>query len=198
LGDFGQTINPYHLHSLDDFRKLYDSVQIVELNKSYRSTFEIITFAKRILHVAALEPIERHGKEPEVIPCCDSREEIKQIKERINAFRNSEYVTLGIILKASKQASALYQALLDEYDVNLLTPDSLSFANGVSITSIQMSKGLEFDEVIIPSVNSETYYTDYDRNLLYIACTRAMHQLSLTYSGKPTKLIQPRPLSGFN
>jgi len=198
LGDFGQTINPYHLHSLDDFRKLYDSVQIVELNKSYRSTFEIITFAKRILHVAALEPIERHGKEPEVIPCCDSREEIKQIKERINAFRNSEYVTLGIILKTSKQASALYQALLDEYDVNLLTPDSLSFANGVSITSIQMSKGLEFDEVIIPSVNSETYYTDYDRNLLYIACTRAMHQLSLTYSGKPTKLIQPRPLSGFN
>ena len=125
-----------------------------------------------------------------MIPCCDSEEEIKQIKERIDAFQDSEYVTLGIILKTSKQASALYQALRDEYDVNLLTPDSVAFANGVSITSIQMSKGLEFDEVIIPSVNSETYYTDYDRNLLYIACTRAMHILSLTYSGTPTKLIQ--------
>jgi len=192
LGDFGQTINPYHLHSLDDFRKLYDSVQIVELNKSYRSTFEIITFAKKILNVAALEPIVRHGKEPEVLPCRDSEEEIRQIKEKIDAFQDSEYVTLGIILKTGKQAVALYQALRDEYDVNLLAPDSVAFANGVSITSIQMSKGLEFDEVIIPSVNSETYYTDYDRNLLYIACTRAMHQLSLTYSGTPAKLIPLR------
>ncbi|MEM1486182.1 UvrD-helicase domain-containing protein [Oscillospiraceae bacterium PP1C4] len=189
LGDFGQTINPYHLHSLDDFRKLYDSVQFAELNKSYRSTFEIITFAKKILSVAALEPIERHGKEPQVISCCDSEEEVKRIKEKIDSFQASENATLGIILKTSKQASALYQALCNDYDVNLLTSDSVAFANGVSITSIQMSKGLEFDEVIIPSANGETYYTDYDRNLLYIACTRAMHQLSLTYSGTATKLI---------
>jgi DNA helicase-2/ATP-dependent DNA helicase PcrA len=33
------------------------------------------------------------------------------------------------------------------------------------------SKGLEFDEVIIPYVNRDTYNTEYDRSLLYIACT---------------------------
>jgi superfamily I DNA/RNA helicase len=52
-----------------------------------------------------------------------------------------------------------------------------------------MSKGLEFDEVIIPAVNNETYSSEYDRSLLYIACTRAMHRLSLTYTGELTRLI---------
>lgn len=53
-----------------------------------------------------------------------------------------------------------------------------------------MSKGLEFDEVIILSANDETYHTDFDRKLLYIACTRAMHKLSLLYTGKLTGLIE--------
>jgi len=53
-----------------------------------------------------------------------------------------------------------------------------------------MSKGLEFDEVVIPSANSETYRDEeYDRKLLYIACTRAMHKLSLTHTGARTGLI---------
>jgi DNA helicase-2/ATP-dependent DNA helicase PcrA len=52
-----------------------------------------------------------------------------------------------------------------------------------------MSKGLEFDEVIIPSANSETYSGEYDRSLLYIASTRAMHRLSFTYSGNLTRII---------
>jgi DNA helicase II / ATP-dependent DNA helicase PcrA len=30
-----------------------------------------------------------------------------------------------------------------------------------------------------------------DRNLLYVACTRAMHRLILTYTGKKTRLIPP-------
>lgn len=53
-----------------------------------------------------------------------------------------------------------------------------------------MSKGLEFDEVIIPNVNKESYESEYDRSLLYIACTRAMHKLILTYSGNLTGFLE--------
>lgn len=52
-----------------------------------------------------------------------------------------------------------------------------------------MAKGLEFDEVIVPNVSDEVYHAEYDRSLLYIACTRAMHKLSLFHSGTLTKLI---------
>jgi DNA helicase-2/ATP-dependent DNA helicase PcrA len=82
LGDFGQALNPNHLHSLADLRRLYPNAAMVELNKSYRSTYEIITFAKRIQKVAALEPVLRHGDPPEIIFCNDAPDELAKIRAK--------------------------------------------------------------------------------------------------------------------
>ncbi len=189
LGDFGQFINPHHLHTLEDLQKLYEDAELVELNKSYRSTYEIITFAKRIQNVTSLEAAPRHGAAPDLIYCRNGEEELGRIKEKIDLFLDSENVTLGIIMKTNGAAKALYEVLSRNYEAQLISPESETFVNGISITSIQMSKGLEFDAVIIPAVNNDNYSSEYDRRLLYIACTRAMHQLSLTYTGELTRLI---------
>ena len=213
LGDFGQFINPNHLHSLSDLKAIYKEAEYVELNKSYRSTYEIILFAKRIQNIVALEPVERHGKEPELIACQDRAEEIGWIVKAIRDFQAGGRASLGIILKTNEAAKALYEDLSDflteavspsvsssmspssfqpatgRCGINLLTPEADSFKNGVSVTSIQMAKGLEFDEVLIPQADGRTYKTEYDRSLLYIACTRAMHRLTLTFTGKKTELI---------
>ncbi len=191
LGDFGQSINPNHLHTLGDLRRLYEGAELVELNKSYRSTYEIITFARRIRKVASLEVIERHGDVPGLVCCRDGEDELARIGEEIAAFRVSGYVTMGIILKTDGAAKALYEALSRRFAVNLVSPASEAFAEGVSVTSVRMSKGLEFDVVVIPSANAATYAGEYDRSLLYIACTRAMHRLRLTYTGELTRLIGP-------
>ncbi|EOE7233255.1 3'-5' exonuclease [Clostridioides difficile] len=189
LGDFGQLVNPNHTHTLDDMKQLYNDGELVMLNKSYRSTFEIINFAKKIQDISSLEPIERHGEEPALLKCNNEQDEINKIKIEIEEFKKSDNATLGIILKTDNDAKAVYDALREEYSVHLISSESSSFTKGVSITSIKMSKGLEFDEVIVPSVNNKTYYSDYDRSLLYIACTRAMHKLKLTYVGTLTQLI---------
>ena len=189
LGDFGQLVNPNHTHTLDDMKQLYNDGELVMLNKSYRSTFEIINFAKKIQDISSLEPIERHGEEPALLKCNNEQDEINKIKIEIEEFKKSDNATLGIILKIDNDAKAVYDALREEYSVHLISSESSSFTKGVSITSIKMSKGLEFDEVIVPSVNNKTYYSDYDRSLLYIACTRAMHKLKLTYTGELTQLI---------
>ncbi|MEX2402481.1 MAG: ATP-binding domain-containing protein, partial [Balneolales bacterium] len=60
----------------------------------------------------------------------------------------------------------------------------------VLITSAHLAKGLEFDQVIVPHVTHENYATDVDQSMLYIACTRAMHQLTLTYNGERSALLQ--------
>lgn len=52
-----------------------------------------------------------------------------------------------------------------------------------------MAKGLEFDQVIVPDVTDNTYTTLMDRNLLYVACRRAMHKLALTFVGELTRLL---------
>ena len=57
------------------------------------------------------------------------------------------------------------------------------FVQGIVITSAHMAKGLEFDEVIIPQVDDKNYHSEIDRSMLYVAVTRAMHRLTLTYSG---------------
>ena len=213
LGDFGQSVNPNHLHGLEDLRTIYDRAQFVELNKSYRSTYEIMRFAKKIHHVSALEPVKRHGEPPALIPCLDAADEIRKIREAIRCFRTGKNVSLGIILKTDAAAKDMYEVLAgydgveenqveenqvegngeEACDISLLTRDSTSFQNGISITSVRMSKGLEFDEVLIPQADCRTYTSDFDRGLLYIACTRAMHRLTLTYSGKETEFISGQP-----
>lgn len=189
LGDFGQSLNPNHLNGLVDLRKLYKEAKLVMLTKSYRSSYEIMTFAKQISGNTLLEPVKRHGEMVKVHECRDEQEEIKEIQSLIRAFKAGKHATLGIILKTGKEAEAMCGYLDGESEVYLITPESTGFQNGVTVTSIQMSKGLEFDEVIIPHADSPTYQNEYDRKLLYIACTRAMHKLTLTFTGEPSPLI---------
>lgn len=190
LGDFGQSLNPYNLHLLDSFKNIFDNVDFVELNKSYRSTYEIIEFAKKIQNHQNIEPVERHGDEPDLIHCDNWQSELAAIKNKVFEFNNGNYATLGILCKNIRQAKELHEELIKDYSVCLLDSDSTKFTSGITITTIFMSKGLEFDEVIIPYASAETYSSEHDRSLLYVACTRAMHKLNLSYHGSITKLLK--------
>ncbi|MDR2903779.1 MAG: ATP-binding domain-containing protein [Clostridiales bacterium] len=187
LGDFGQLVNPNHQHTLEDLRQVFDGAEFTALTKSYRSTFEIISFAKQIKAGSVIDAIERHGEKPAIIRCTNKMDEIKQIRKRIRTFAESEFAAMGIITKTDDDAKILYELLADD-QIHLLSPDSDGFSNGVTITSIRMSKGLEFDEVLIADADSKNYCSEYDRSLLYIACTRAMHRLTLLYTGVVTQL----------
>lgn len=189
LGDFGQCVNPNYQNTLDDMRRLYSGAEFIALNKSYRSTYEIIQFAGKIQPVSALEPMERHGEPPEVIRCSNQKEMLEKLVNKIRAFEKSGWASLGIILKTNREAQALYALLSEKHNVHLITPEGTRFKNGVSVTSIQMAKGLEFDAVLIPDADNRHYSDAYERSLLYIACTRAMHSLTLLYSGEISALI---------
>lgn len=188
LGDFGQSVNTHNAISREDFVKLYENPECVTLTKSYRSTYEIIKFAQKIQN-HSIEPIERHGKEPEIIQCNDRVSELSVIDGMLEEFKKSGFATIGIICRSSRQAEEIYRELEKKHEVALLDSSSSKFANGIIITTIYMAKGLEFDEVIIPFVNSDVYQSKYDRSLLYIACTRAMHRLTMTYHGELTNIL---------
>lgn len=188
LGDFGQCVNPYNSNSLSLLSDIFENSEVVKLNKSYRSTYEIIKFSEQILK-QDIEPIERHGELPKIIKCSSLEEELKQIENTIDNFNKSDYSTMGIICKTKTKAKQIYDKLKSKYEVNLLDIDSLEFKEGIIISNIHMSKGLEFDEIVIPMVDTNNYNSDYDRNLLYIACTRAMHKLTLTYHDEITDIL---------
>lgn len=190
LGDFSQSINPYSPYTLEDLHQLYQDSQLMKLEKSYRSTWEIIHFAKGIVSQTDFQAVERHGPAPDLLVFPTPEEELDAICRRVEAFHQSKFNALGIVTRTNSEASALYEELRSQgAEVNLVTPESSSFQNGATVLSIQMSKGLEFDQVLLPHATEEIYHTDFDRNLLYVACTRAMHQLTVTCTGAPTPLL---------
>lgn len=184
LGDACQSVNPYGGSSADRIQKALATGEIMKLNKSYRSTYEITGFAHKIRPHAELEPVARHGGLPQIVKVANEEEEIRAIVHLISIFRRSVYTSLAVICKTESQAETMTDKLKSQVpDISFLSSQSTAFRQGVVITFAHMAKGLEFDEVILPQTNDKNYQSEMDRSMLYIAATRAIHRLSLTYSG---------------
>ena len=190
LGDSNQSVNPYSSSTVEKIQPFFKDCDCTELCKSYRSTIEITNFAHTIQENRKLIPIERHGDTPNVSICATQIDEYNKILDLIQLFKQSDYRSLGIICKSQKQANELYKNIRNVHDdVLLLNFNSNEFREGIIISSAHMSKGLEFDQVIVPHVSKDCYKTQMDRSLLYIACTRAMHKLELTCCGKKAEFL---------
>jgi len=54
-----------------------------------------------------------------------------------------------------------------------------------------MTKGLEFDAVILWNPDERSYHTnDEDAKLMYVAITRAMHELHIIYRDELSGLLK--------
>ena len=190
LGDASQSVNPYGSSTADMIRKTFTIGEIMKLCKSYRSTFEITDFSQRIQTNHELEPIIRHGEPPVILRFEDVKQEILGIFSIISSFKKSGYTSLGIVCKTETQARELSESLrVHTGDIHFLSNQSSAFMKGIIVTSSHMAKGLEFDEVIVPYVNAKNYNSVIDKSMLYVAVTRAMHRLTLTYNGRPSEFI---------
>ncbi|MFO3726222.1 HelD family protein [Butyricimonas muris] len=192
LGDACQSVNPYGSSTANIIRKAFVTGEVMKLCKSYRSTFEITDFAQKILTNEELEPVIRHGEHPAILRFKNMEEEISGIANILSTFKTSNHKSLGIICKTEAQAMEMTEKL-KAYTSNIyfLSNRSSAFAKGIIVTSAHMAKGLEFDEVIVPRVDDKNYSTPIDKSMLYVAVTRAMHKLTLTYHGKPSGFIPP-------
>lgn len=192
LGDACQSVNPYGSSTADMIQKVFVTAEVMKLSKSYRSTYEITSFAQTIRANNELEPVARHGTLPAILSFKDTEEEVCGIADLLRSFKKSPYASLGIVCKTETQAKELSEKLKVHFrDIHFLSSQSSAYTQGIIVTSSHMAKGLEFDEVIIPQANATNYRSPIDKSMLYVAVTRAMHKLTVTYSGERSRFILP-------
>ena len=190
LGDVAQTVNPFSASSAEAIEQVFPQGEVVKLLRSYRSTYEITRFAQRISAQPDIIPLERHGEEPEVKSFQTEVDERAAMDVCIQTFQMSGYQSLGVLCKTSTQASQVFAYLKQQHTAHLLTAESTTFQEGIIVTTPHLAKGLEFDEVIIPLASASNYHTPVDKSMLYIACTRAMHKLTITHHGALTEFLR--------
>ncbi|KPI55574.1 helicase [Clostridioides difficile] len=194
LGDINQSINPFM--NVGDYNNIPDVLKndtcIINLSKTYRSTMEITRFSRKLLTKAIDdEYVERHGDEPRVTGFKEKDYMNEKLIEDIKAYKHKNYKSIGIITKTAHEAKEVYEFLKENHiNVEAIIKDDDEYVNGVLVIPSYLSKGLEFDIVVIYDASEERYNSEDERLLLYTCCTRALHVLNIYYLGEITPLLK--------
>ncbi len=171
-------------------------VAIEPLQVSYRSTAQIIDFARDVLgHLAPEESprATREGTPIELFRFADSGEAVGFLAEALKELMDVEpRASVAVIARHPEQAEVFYQGLFraETPKVRRIAQQDFPFKPGIDVTDVRQVKGLEFDYVILVEVSDSTYPPEDEvRHLLHIAATRAAHQLWILTSGKPSPLL---------
>lgn len=195
LGDKEQTVDNGKSQVLEFLPKLLgrDAKKIV-LNKSYRSTVEIASFAADIAGITDVDFFERHGKEPVYTLHATQEEQLNSVADNIKKQLSTEGMeTIAVLCKTEAQSVAFGDKLgeiLGKESVTTLTKYTDRFKTGVVVAPFYLAKGLEFDGVHVIDVDKADYYSEYHKQILYICATRALHELELYGVGERSELVK--------
>ena len=195
VGDFNQRINfnksTVSLDEINEMFKKYTYFESYCLNKSFRNSKSITKYANAILekYFISKESIpvafNRETENPKVYLNMDKQSTIKAIANNINGKIDKDK-NIAVILKNEVSAREYYNELselVNDKPINLIDNEYCKYDKGINILSARLSKGLEFDYVIIVNAN-EYENNEEDRRLLYIATTRALHELEVYTESK--------------
>lgn len=193
LGDINQTLEKREDLSLyERIQKIFNkrNSTLVTMNKSFRCTNEILQYSSKFLEQGTeIKSFNRDGEMPRVYAAEDQSSYEAAILAEIRACQAQGYQSVGLICKTEKDAIALFHRLKGSGEIQLIRTESTADLQGVFLIPVYMSKGLEFDAVLICDADSRHYHSKEDKKLLYIACTRALHRLHLFCNGKPSPLV---------
>ena len=198
LGDLAQGI--YSYKGIKSWNKLNESIlngkaKLLTLTKSYRTTIEIINEANKAikklknLDIPLSTSVIRHGEPVRYIKTNDFEEMMFGIKNRISQLKEKNF-RIAIITKDLNDAQKVYKFLNKNEKIIFLTDHSSEFNGDIVVLPSYLSKGLEFDSVILFDVSKEKYaMNELEIKLLYVSMTRAMHTLDIFYEKDLTELL---------
>lgn len=169
VGDVNQTINMYNKYaSLKEISNILNNSKYIVLNKTYRSSKEIIEYTNKILNIDNVCTIQKERNIPVVIK--NVTDLYKELLKDLEGLKNKQ---VAIITIDKESSLSLYDKLIKDNISCSLYDDTFVDNNDILIIPSYMSKGLEFENVIV--FNEKDYKNkDY---LYYVVCTRAQSRL---------------------
>ena len=191
LGDKAQTMEEQTQDVVGFLPKIFGKdIRRIVMNKSYRNTVEIASYANELVGITDMELFERHGEPVEEMLFYDEKgnsleNALDEIIKKLQ-LGEEQFETAAVILRTeseAKMAARILKEKLEEtgFDTknrfSYLHRDSTSFCKGLTVTTFYLAKGLEFDQVFSLFPKEDT--SALARQGRYIAATRALHRLHM-------------------
>ena len=201
LGDLAQGI--YYYRGTRNWQKTMSVVfgedsdlKYLTLKKTYRTTEEIMNVANKVisnindvLNCELGEPVMKNGAPVTFKHFENHSDMINQIKARLEEFKQKGFTNIAIIGKTIPDCLKLQKELNNE-EIHMISSKDAEYNGGINICPSYLSKGLEFDAVIITDTDVNNYTkSEVDTKLLYVCITRAMNTLDIYYVDKITELL---------
>lgn len=182
LGDRSQTMEEQEQDVPGFLYRIFGKeVRQIAMNKSYRSTYEIASYAAKLGSIRDMEFFHRHGKPVTEENFEDPEPFLQMIQEIWNPV-GGKYETGAIIAMNAQEAESIY-GMLKSAGISAFYADRNSdrFQKGLTVTTFYLAKGLEFDQVfgVFPQEDR-----CLKRQAEYICATRALHELYMCYFSK--------------
>ena len=184
VGDSNQQILPNEGDSsLQALPRIFaeEAVEVFKLNKSYRSTKEIMEYSNKYLNDTSIVPMVRTGEPVEEIEAFSDDQVKKEIIYAVNKLKASGLENIAVISRDLIAANKWWNLMAEEVSARLIEKDNVHLNEGVMVMPSYYAKGLEFDGAIIIDEGMNQNFKD---NLMYIMCTRALHRLIVIQNNK--------------
>jgi len=153
---------------------------LMTLAKSFRCTREILRCSCAFLNDVHIQPFNRSGAQPRAIP-------LSRLTQAINSLLKKGHKSIALLTKTQREAQKWQDKLKDQWQVKRLGADA--HPGRLFLAPLSLTKGLEFDAVIVLDCDENHYSGQAGRRLLYVASTRALHDLVFVYQGAPSCLL---------
>lgn len=178
VGDSNQRIVPVEKSiAMKELKDIFKGLNIEEfgLNRSYRSTKQIMNFAGRFTEKKTEVSLIRDGKEVTEMEFSSNTDLVSEIINSLNNFKEEGYESIGIVCKSIEETEELGKMIKRDYKVTIIDNEDIILSEGISVLPYYYAKGLEFDAVIIIDDKQKKVSNE----IMYVMATRALHELKL-------------------
>lgn len=203
VGDTGQGI---YLHQgIEDWQAIAGPLGAAlvpeQIRESYRSTHQIIEYANRLRERTGVPPSEnaipiaRPGPQPSTLGFTQRTALIEDIAATVRREQQNNRPAIAIVCKTAAACRVMAHDLVAQglADVQLLSDRNQIYQGGGVVIPSYLTKGMEFDVVIVPDADAVTYPPDLlHARLLYVVLTRAAHALHIRWDTSITPMLDPQ------